>query len=379
MKVKVNVVIDETDEMRLVVEGVKIYKGVFINLVTDGFDVTVTDDALSDKLLKYRASEFTPDIHKIFLYRPIRFIPGFKDISLSPAIYPSGERPLLTIGFFFNPENWKQPWSIKEYQIEFKKVFEQENLPGIVWDPLGSHIVTTLLSPETNIGLKYILQDTETPLGEEITKRTHVLLQLHKLTEKSLLAILRHGSVVMEFDFPEEVKLPCEQYLLYFGQFLRDLGVESETALTHEAGQVLFTVTPTDKEQALDKIRAALNVYLQLPSSPISDSANESIVIQRLESNILRLRSDLRLAAAELQAKNATIQAHELIISIQKGLLSGEIIIDSLKDLPPKLKDTEELFGGTVALKKYDGKFVEVDLPELYRKLKRLFEKKEDG
>ena len=68
----------------------------------------------------------------------------------------------------------------------------------------------------------------------------------------------------------------------------------------------------------------------------------------------------------------------EAAIQLQKATiaqLSGEIMIDSLKDVTPKPKDTEELFGGTVALKKYDGKFVEVDLPELYRKLKRLFEK----
>jgi CheY-like chemotaxis protein len=186
------------------------------------------------------------------------------------------------------------------------------------------------------------------------------------------------NSVVMSFDFPEEIKVSCEQYLLYFAQFLKDLGVKADTALTHEAGQVLFTVTPADKEQALDQIHAALDVYLHLASSPVSDTTNEAIEVQRLESNILRLRSDLKLAAAELQAKNATIQAQELTISVQKGLLSGEIIFDSLKDVTPKPKDREELLGGTLAIKKYEGKGFDVDLPVVFRRLKQLFTGKED-
>ena len=53
--------------------------------------------------------------------------------------------------------------------------------------------------------------------------------------------------------------------------------------------EVLFTVTPTDQEEALGKIKEALDLYLELPASPISDTVNESIAVQRLESTVLRL------------------------------------------------------------------------------------------
>ncbi|HYE76343.1 MAG TPA: hypothetical protein VEF04_23565, partial [Blastocatellia bacterium] len=184
----------------------------------------------------------------------------------------------------------------------------------------------------------------------------------------------RSDSVAMSFDFPAEVRVTCEQYLLYFAQFLRDLGVEADTTLTHDAGQVLFTVTPTNKQQALDRIRDALEIYLKLPYSPISDTTGSEIAVQRLEANILRLRSDLKLAAAELQAKNTTIQAQQLTIDIQRGLLSGEIIIDSLKDVTPKAKDKdkEEVFDGLAEITKYEGKGFNLNLPEIFRRLKRL-------
>lgn len=184
-------------------------------------------------------------------------------------------------------------------------------------------------------------------------------------------------SVAVLFDFPEEVRVPCEQYLLYFGQFLRDLGVQSTSDLSHEAGQVLFTVTPTDSRTALDKVRAALNVYLRLPSSPVGDPSHDEIAVQRLESSVLRLQGDLRLASAELQAKNTTIQAQELIIQTQKGLLNGEIVFDSIRDVTPNAEDKEKLLGGIVALATYKEKGVEVNLAELYRKLKGVFTDKE--
>jgi CheY-like chemotaxis protein len=184
-------------------------------------------------------------------------------------------------------------------------------------------------------------------------------------------------SVAVLFDFPEEVRVPCEQYLLYFGQFLRDLGVQSTSDLSHEAGQVLFTVTPTDSHTALDKVRAALNVYLRLPSSPVSDAGDDGIAVQRLESTVLRLQGDLRLASAELQAKNMTIQAQQLIIQTQKGFLNGEIVFGSIKDVTPSTDDKEKLLGGIVALATYKEKGVEVNLAELYRKLKGVFKNKE--
>jgi hypothetical protein len=103
------------------------------------------------------------------------------------------------------------------------------------------------------------------------------------------------------------------------------------------------------------------------------------IAIQRLESQVLRFQSDLKLAAAELQAKNATIEAQQLTINVQKALLNGEILLDSMKDITPKEKeeDKEELLNGTVALTKFNWKGVEFNLPEIFRKLRRLFNEDE--
>jgi hypothetical protein len=217
--------------------------------------------------------------------------------------------------------------------------------------------------------------DAKLTIDETVQNSTGLVRQIHELTEASLRAKLQEDSVVLKFDFPEEVRVPCEQYLLYFAQFLRDLGVQADTALIHEAGQALFTVTPEDKEQALDNIRAALDVYLHLPSSPVSDAGGNDIAVLRLNSELQSLQSKLSLARAELQMKDAAIQLQRVTIA----QLTGEIVFESLKNVTPtpKDKDKEELLGDIVSLVPLKGKGFEVNLPELLRKLKQLFKREE--
>jgi hypothetical protein len=97
-----------------------------------------------------------------------------------------------------------------------------------------------------------------------------------------------------------------------------------------------------------------------------------SIEVQRLESSILRLRSDLKLAAAELQAKDATIRTQDLIIDV----LNGDVMVNSLKDITSDPEQKEYVVPGILSLATYKEKGVEVNLGEVFRKVKRLFSKK---
>jgi hypothetical protein len=187
--------------------------------------------------------------------------------------------------------------------------------------------------------------------------------------------------------FPEEVRVPCEQYLLYFTKFLRDLGISSTANIKHEAGEVLFSVTPDSPNQALDKIRVALEIFLDLPKKEIVIVPDEEFEIAMLKAkaNIDHLNSQLSLAKAEVRFKEreihafeATLEAKDISIEFlreklnqQKRLLNGEIA-EGIIDIGPKTKDEdkEEFFDGVFALTQYEEKGVRVNLAQLYRKLK---------
>jgi len=112
------------------------------------------------------------------------------------------------------------------------------------------------------------------------------------------------------FSFPEEYKTACEQYLIYFATFLKDLGIEAKTDLENQDNGVLFKVFPKDKEAALTQIKEALDVYLALPvQQNLEESASQfpDTAVQQLMSNVYHLKSQLMLANAtinSLQEKN---------------------------------------------------------------------------
>jgi len=219
------------------------------------------------------------------------------------------------------------------------------------------------------VTLKEIHQDL--PLKLEIEPGLIDFRSLHDKVVSELEAKYPTHTVEVSFDFPEEVRVPCEQYLLYFVQFLKDLGVDATAELRHVAGEVLFAVTPADKDTALDNIRTALETYLQLPSSPVANDAMAEVAIQRLAANVEHLRGQVRLANAEIQLKNATIQAQQATIE----LLRGDVILESVTDVTPRPKgegDKEYLLGKSVALTPFNWKGVEINLAEIFRKLRAL-------
>lgn len=336
------------------------------------FDITIDGDELSGEVVTQRFADISNDIRRIRLRRKYSFIKHPHIFNFVTIERTSVDQFKVSVGFGFSAVEWKMPWSFSEYVAESARIVVQQYSPNIV--TVEHRTDGSVL----NRWFEFPVERASNVIETETSRYRETLQSIHELTEKALTSRLHDASVTMFFNFPNEVKVPCEQYLLYFAQFLHDLGVEAETALTHEAGQVLFTVTPADRDQALDKIRSALDLYLRLASNRVSDATSESIAVQRLEANILRLRGDLKLASAELKAHATTMEAQQLIIDIQKGLLSGEVMVNSIKDVTPKLKneEKEEFFGGTVSLIPIKGKGVEIHLPEIFRRLRQLFTEK---
>jgi hypothetical protein len=212
--------------------------------------------------------------------------------------------------------------------------------------------------------------DETLPLNDEVKRCLNTLRDIHDDVLMQLGANI--DSLEVAFDFPEEVRVPCEQYLLYFGQFLADVGVEATTNIHHEAGQVLFLVTPHDKETALDKIYTALGEYLNLARAPVNEASIIGIAEQRLAANVDHLKGQLRLKNAELQFAQATIETQKVTIHV----LKEDLLLESIKDVTSKKSDEKESFlGDTVALRPFNYKGVEVNYPEIFRKLKKLFTK----
>jgi len=275
--------------------------------------------------------------------------------------------------FIFAAQFWKLPFPMSDYFGEVKK-----------------HLKCKLQESEASFFTgEFQFLITENLTLQEIFDTIIADLDnaFHKAFEELSQKTKNNSLITRFFSFPEEIRVPCEQYLLYFTEFLRNLGINTTADIKHEAGEILFSVTPDNPNQALDKIRVALEVFLDLPKSEIIIVSDEEFEIAMLKTkaNIDHFNSQLSLAKAEIRVKEREIQAFEAAletknISIeflreklnqQKRLLNGEIS-HGIIDIEPKSKeeDKEEFFDGVFALTQYEEKGVRVNLAQLYRKLK---------
>lgn len=177
---------------------------------------------------------------------------------------------------------------------------------------------------------------------------TEDIKNIHELTEKELVIINQEKIIQTYFEFPDEIRFACQQYLIYFVKFLEDIGIQAESSLKKDAGKILFSVIPLHNNEGLDKIREALAVYLNLPSSPIV--FNESFAAMRLQQQIENLQHSQRMAVRELQfneklltvqsqtisEKNITISHQQSVIEQQNKIIekisSKSIMIDSAEN-----------------------------------------------
>lgn len=368
IKVRKSLKPDHVGEFYLFADGTHIDTHSYVRAT--GIYMSVDDIKESRRLMAYRLSDFPQEVPELsFLFRP-----DWSELIGRVTIYRDLSQQDIQIGlaFSFDMDNWKSPYGISEFGTAFEEVVEETKCTIIQW----------MFDDEIMAGgfeVRVQIPEPQEFLEIEVLRVSDVVRELNERVETLLASRSGSDSVVMYFDFPEQVRVPCEQYLLYFVQFLRDLGIEATAELQQDGGQVQFAVTPTDVNDTLDKISIALDVFLRLPANPNSDSsADDEIAIQRLSANIHHLKGQLALSRAEIQANEKTIQAQQHIFASHQRLLdaqlSGEIIINSAMTGTPHeaKKDNKELLQGALAITKYKGKGFDLDLAEIFRRLRKL-------
>lgn len=256
---------------------------------------------------------------------------------------------------YFNPDilQWNEPVGIIIFLRKLENYFKnEENFELKIEDDrdvVESGIPIYFNSDFTNKNIGNIYNDTLNKLNQT----TKILFQ-------ELLKEPKTNSIVSRFEFPPEIQTSCEQYLIYFSNFLSDLGIDAKTEIKSETRNTLFTITPENSDEALSKIRDALNIYLKLPN--ISDLDIQSkqftdISVQQLVSNIYHLKSQLVLAKSTIQMKDATIDLLKITNYQTSGLNDNE--------------NQEKILGGLASVDEFEWKGFKLNIAEILRRLKR--------
>ncbi|MBU8883843.1 hypothetical protein KSK37_12175 [Kaistella sp. DKR-2] len=179
------------------------------------------------------------------------------------------------------------------------------------------------------------------------------------------------NSITKTFNFPEEIRQVCEQYLVYFSKFLEDYGIEISSQLKSEQGETIFTITPKNDIEALQNIHNLLAFYLTLPNAKnleVIAMEYKDVSVQQLLANIFHLKSQLLLATSMIESKNATIESLKFSNFQKQNFIEEKII-----------KNEEKTFDGLVSIREFEYKGLRLNLPEIFRRLKRVISKNNCG
>ena len=343
---------------------------VFVGWDSDVY-INFYDRSLSEQVASLSFMDIPKEVVKMSLDLPIDEL----ELSDRLVIKREGIDFSIEFTFSFDTENWKKPWSISEYAIMMENATLRNNNKNIKWirDPefVSNGCCITICKIDSNKTINEVL-NKYIPTVVEISGKA-----IEELSSRS-------NTITSIFRFPESVKSICEQYLMYFSQFLFELGIEANTDITHDAANVLFSVTPDSDHDALDKVRKALDIYLQLPNSPIFTEYLDipmDIPTQQLLANVQHFKGQLLLANAMNQAKDVVIRAKDETITvlntiIKQNIISTNILQEAMKYLDGKDEDRQEILNGTVTLKKIKGNGFELNLPKLYSRIKDALNKK---
>ena len=255
-------------------------------------------------------------------------------------------------------EFWDKPFSM----IEFANEIERNCYDDIYYYQEDEE---TILN---GFGIRLTFYDNSESVQKYFDKIFEAYENIFQAAENNLIKELNKSSLVSYFNFPPEIETACKQYLIYFTEFLNDIGVSADSNISTHLGQTIFTVTPANKNHALELIKDTLNMYLSLPSNPEImqiNIINQDIGVQQLFSNIQFLQSQLMLGNAIIQAKDTSIKSLEISNYQLKQ------IIDSKNIELEKQNQGEDLIKGIVSVNKFENKGISINFGELLRRIKR--------
>lgn len=357
---------------RLVVDGVE---GT-VDVVGEGenawIEISASDPALIKAISSHRFDEF-PTFSFLGLALDLDWLEWVDNVLITEADSANGYE--LQFSFEFSWESWNRSWPMAKYADELERLIAIQFSPGlrVEWGDERFPIIIRAGPVEPGA-----------VIGEVVGRWLTVIQQLHETAERNLVALQHVDSVVAKFHFPPAVATACTQYLEYFVQFLADLGIQAEAEVQHKAAEVLFRVTPAEGREALERVRHALDAYLQLPTDPslaLVPSSGQDPAVWELRAVVRHLRDRVEFQNDVLEAKNATIaaQAHsiealELSNFRLRPIPGGEEQADVKGAAAADGEDdSEAIIPGAVSVKRYEIGPIVVEIPEILRMLKRRF------
>ncbi|CEK35233.1 hypothetical protein [Paraclostridium sordellii] len=244
----------------------------------------------------------------------------------------------IGVKFQYYSEYWKRGYSISEQVSNLSRI--TNNKDKILFEIEDEDMVLNGFTFYKDI------ESIDNLLKNEISMFMSHIIEIFQESNE-LLEHKNEDAAYFEFNIDDSIKVACKQYLVYFTQFLQDIGISAKSEIKDEINKILFEVVPNDKTIALKRIKECLEVYIQLIDCQEIEVYNDytNIAIMQLKSNIAHLNSQLMLA-------NTIIEQQKISIELLEGA-KARLIEDKKEEIC--------LLGGAVKIKEMEWKCLSVN------------------
>ncbi|EOB6258713.1 hypothetical protein ACHELR_000700 [Vibrio fluvialis] len=229
--------------------------------------------------------------------------------------------------------NWNYPYTINEYISNLRNV--DSRIEIVLEDEYLYAQLDKVLDSNDNLleqynALSIHLYDSYTKCHQAMTKSSQKLYLLKA------------------FRFPIEYQSICSQYLIWFGEFLENFGINALISVSHQGKETQVSVSSEHTDQMFREIEALFSQYIALPyaeflpAHPQRFTPEQQFLVTQLQTQINHFKGQLEMKSAALQLKEATIQSMQNTIDVQKNQL---LLIESIQG-----DEEVEILGGIITL-----------------------------
>ncbi len=237
----------------------------------------------------------------------------------------------MTISFDW--ENWDNP--IKIY--EFLELYKEE---------LNNYFPSSF-SIYKDEGFARVLYKLDITEGVILPKIQSSIKKAKESYDELIIKIIRNKSseiFVKVFNFPEGYESICSQYLIWFGEFLKNFGINVNVSTENDLNTTKLIVSPKNATVLTTEIENLFYKYLSLPYVEYLPSTTNTLSIEdKIKYQILA--NQIEFYKMQIQMKDSVLEMKEVTISGLKDSIEKHkkelLLISSMKDS----KDIEMLRG----------------------------------
>ncbi|SMY34510.1 hypothetical protein [Photobacterium andalusiense] len=205
---------------------------------------------------------------------------------------------------------WAEVFSPSVFVERFCDIISESRSPIAAWYGDVNYDLEGWVDgiPQITLNTSLNLQD-DLLISDQLLEMKTCYLKCYESTLKTLRKEYQNSFLLKTFKFPKEYQNICSQYLIWFGEFLENFGINALISVNHEGDETQVVISSEHTEKMFHEIEALFSQYIALPYAEFlpaptqSLSVEQRVMITTLQSQVNHFKSQLEMKIAFIELK----------------------------------------------------------------------------